>query len=284
MKYLIILFFLLGINLGPSMIEAEEDSLESKSDTLQEIHSDTLVYPYLFKIAPRLLKRSAPNSAFGVGEKLFYTVRYGPVAAGTASMEVIEIARHKGSKYFKIVSKAKSNKFFSVFYKVDDQAESWMDAYALYSLHFEKHLREGGYTADRYVDFDQENNLAFTGNDTIPVPECVQDVLSSLYFVRTLNLKIGNSVFIDNHADRKNYPLEMKVLRREEVEVPAGKFNCLVVKPILKATGLFKQTGELTVWLTDDQYKIPVLMKSKVAVGSISTELKSYTLGAIGKY
>ena len=266
------------------MIETEDDSLESKIDTLQEIHSDTPVYPYLLKIAPRLMKRAVPNSAFGVGEKLFYTVRYGPVAAGTASMEVAEIARYKGTKCFRIVSKAKSNKFFSVFYKVDDKAESWMDVYGLYSLHFEKHLREGSYTADRYVDFDQENNLAFTGNDTIPVPEYVQDVLSSLYFVRTLNLKMGNSVFIDNHADRKNYPLEMKVLRREEVEVPAGRFNCLVVKPILKATGLFKQTGELTVWLTDDQYKIPILMKSKVAVGSISTELKSYTLGTIGKY
>lgn len=284
MKHLTRTFFILGISIGSQMFEARNPSTQSQVDIVGKLNSDTLVYPHPVKIAPRLLKRAAPNFSFGVGEKLFYTVRYGPVAAGTASMEVVEIVRYKGNKCFRIVSKAKSNKFFSVFYKVDDKAESWMDVYGLYSWHFEKHLREGGYTADRYIDFDQENHLAVNGNDTIPVPEFVQDVLSSLYFVRTLNLKVDNSVFIDNHADRKNYPLEVKVLRKEEVEVPAGRFNCLVVEPILKATSLFKQTGKLTVWLTDDQYKIPVLMKSKVAVGSISTELKSYTLGTIGKY
>jgi hypothetical protein len=78
--------------------------------------------------------------------------------------------------------------------------------------------------------------------------------------------------------------LEVKVLRREKVKVPAGEFDCLVVEPVLQASGIFKHEGRLTVWLTDDQFKIPVLMKSKVAVGSIASKLKNYTLGKIGRY
>ena len=159
-----------------------------------------------------------------------------------------------------------------------------MDVYGLFPLHFEKHLREGKYRADRYVDFDQERHLAFADGDTMPVQEYVQDALSSLYYIRTLNLQVGNSVFVENHSDKKNYSLEVKVLRREKVRVPAGEFDCLVVEPMLRASGIFKHKGKLTVWLTDDRFKIPVLMKSKVAVGSIASKLKRYTLGKIGKY
>lgn len=233
---------------------------------------------------PSTLKRVVPNSSFGVGERLEFSISYGPIVAGKAVMEVQEITRYNKHKCFRLVSTAKSNKFFSFFFKVDDKVESLMDVYGLFPLHFEKHLREGKYRADRYVDFDQERGLAFADGDTIPVQKYVQDALSSLYYIRTLNLHVGNSVFLENHSDKKNYSLQVKVLRRERVRVPAGEFDCLVIEPLLQASGIFKHKGKLTVWLTDDQFKIPVLMKSKVTVGSIASKLKNYTLGEVGRY
>jgi len=238
----------------------------------------------LRQFEPYSLKRVAPNRSFGVGERLEFSITYGPIVAGEAVMVIEEITKYNDHKCFRLVSTAKSNKLFSVFFKVDDRVESLMDVYGLFSLHFEKHLREGKYRADRYVDFDQKQHLAFADGDTIPIQEYVQDALSSLYYVRTLNLRVGNSVFVENHSDKKNYSLEVKVLRREKVRVPAGEFDCLVIEPMLRASGIFKHTGKLTVWLTDDRFKIPVLMKSKVAVGSIASKLKEYTLGKIGKY
>jgi hypothetical protein len=104
-------------------------------------------------------------------------------------------------------------------------------------------------------------------------------VLSAFYYVRTQPLEIGKSLFIDNHADKKNYPLEVKVIRKERIEVEAGTFDCLVVEPILQASAIFEQKGSLTVWLTDDHIRMPVLMKSKVVIGSIATELTEYCLG-----
>lgn len=233
---------------------------------------------------PFSLKRVVPNRSFGVGERLEFSITYGPLVAGNAVMQIEEITKYNNHKCFRLISTAKSSKFFSLFFKVDDRVESLMDVYGLFSLHFEKHLREGKYRADRYVDFDQKRHLAFADGDTIPIQEYVQDALSSLYYVRTLNLQVGNSVFVENHSDKKNYSLEVKVLRREKIRVPAGEFDCLVIEPMLRASGIFKHTGELTVWLTNDRFKIPVLMKSKVAVGSIASKLKKYTLGKIGKY
>ncbi len=234
----------------------------------------------------RGFKRVVSNCAFGVGERFEFSVGYGVIKAGTAVMEIPEIVKLDGRKCYHIVSSARSNKFFSVFFKVDDRVESFMDVHGLYSLRYDKHLREGKFTADVSMVFDQHNNLAIynAGEDTFEVAEYVQDVLSAFYFVRTQKLTVGKSIFVDNHTDRKNYPMEVKVLRKEKVKVEAGEFDCLVVEPILQTPGIFEQKGSLTVWLTDDEVKMPVLMKSKVIVGSISTELTGYTRGEVGKF
>jgi len=234
----------------------------------------------------REFKRVVSNRAFGVGERLEFSVGYGVIKAGTAVMEIPDIAKLDGRKCYHIVSTARSNKFFSVFFKVDDRVESFMDIYGLYSLRYDKHLREGKFRTDVSMVFDQANNLAIydAGKDTFEVAEYVQDVLSAFYFVRTQELTVGRSIFVDNHTDRKNYPLEVKVLRKERIKVEAGEIDCLVVKPILQTPGIFEQKGSLTVWLTDDEVKMPVLMKSKVVIGSISTELINYRLGEVGKF
>jgi len=260
-----------------------DTSAEGKIEIPPEPPKMEIKFPQLKK---KELKRVVTNQAFGVGERLEFSVGYGIIKAGTGVMEVPEIVRFNGKRCYHIVSTAKSNKFFSVFFKVDDKVESYMDVHQLYSHGFDKHLREGKFKADVSMVFDQENHLAMYNNsqDTFSVPPNVQDVLSAFYFLRTQDLKVGQSIFVDNHTDRKNYPLEVKVLRKERVKVPAGTFDCVVVEPILKASGIFKHKGSLTVWLTDDEIKMPVLMKSKVVIGSISTELISYKLGEVGKY
>jgi len=292
-KYFLFWFFLLSFVLTGSFksLKAQEVPAETLSvkDTLQS--SDTLSVP---QVTDTLGKTTAPvdtlkterevlNLSFGKGERLKFKVRWGPIKAGNASMEIPEIIEYNGRKCFRIVSTAESSKFFSAFFKVRDRVESITDVEGLYSHHFEKHIKEGKFQADKSVDFDQKNHLALTDKDTIPVPPFVQDVLSALYYVRTQPLEIGKSIFVDNHTDKKNYPLEVKVLKKERVEVDAGTFDCVVVQPILQAAGVFEQKGSLTVWLTDDQKKIPVLMKSKVVIGSITTELTDYHPGRVGE-
>jgi len=225
--------------------------------------------------------RYVENLAFGPGEKLYFDIGYGFINAGQATLEVVDLIEYSERPCYQIVSTAKSNKFFSSFYKVEDVVESIVDATGIFSWHFEKHVREGGYRADRLYRFDQPKNLVYYGKDTIEVAPYVQDALSVLYYVRTQKLKIGQSYFIENFTDGKKYPLEVKVHRRETIKVKAGKFDCIVVEPLFLTSGVFKHEGKLTVWLTDDRLKMPVLMKSKVLVGSISAELTDYELGEI---
>jgi hypothetical protein len=221
---------------------------------------------------------------FGEGEKFVYSVQYGIINAGEASLEIRNIADIDSVPCYHIVSDARSNRIFSRFFKVRDRFESYMDTVSLVSLYYEKHLREGKYKKDEQVKFDQKAHQAIYKDRTIPIPPRTQDVLSALYYVRTLPLEIGQSFAVANHTNGKNYPLLIKVLKKEKVTVEAGTFNCIVVEPLLRSAGLFKHQGRLTVWLTDDKYRIPVLMQSKVVVGAISAVLKSYNLAKKESY
>jgi hypothetical protein len=215
---------------------------------------------------------------FGVGEKLIFSIQYGIVTAGEAILEIRNVATIDGTPAYNIISDARSNKAFSLFFKVRDRFESYMDTTNLFSLRYEKHLREGKFKKDEWVEFDQKRHVAIYKDREVPIHPRTQDVLSSLYYVRTLPLEVGKPIAVSNHTNGKNYPLVVKVLGRERVTVEAGTFDCIIVEPLLQSSGVFKHKGKLTVWLTDDTHRIPVLMKSKVVVGAITAVLKSYTL------
>jgi hypothetical protein len=226
--------------------------------------------------------RKLENKSFGVGERLEFSVKYGMLPAGTAVMKISEIIDYEGHPCFRIVSTAESNDVVSVFYKVRDSVETVVDYDGVFPRKFHKRLREGGYKADRTTLFDQRKHLAIADSDTIPTYAFVQDALSSLYYIRTKEFSPGDEILIDNHTDKKNYPLKVIVERKETVDVPAGKFDCLVIEPVMRAEGIFKAKGRIWIWLTDDQYKLPVMMKTEVFfLGSITAQLKKYEPGVI---
>jgi hypothetical protein len=172
----------------------------------------------------------------------------------------------------------------STFFKVDDRVETIMDVRELYPLYFEKKLHEGKFRSTRKIRFDPEEGMAFTAKDTFPIPQYVLDDLSLLYHVRSIDLEVGKDVELDIYSGKKLYRLTVKIVKKERIKVEAGVFNTIVVEPLLQAAGLFKNEGKVTVWLTDDRLHLPVLMKSKVVVGSIVAELEDYRLGQLRKY
>ena len=227
------------------------------------------------------MDRYIENYAFGLGEKLEFDIGYGFINAGYATLEVAELIEYKDRPCYLVTSTANSNRFFSSFYRVEDRVESIIDAVGIFSWYFEKNLREGSYRGNKAYSFDQAGHRVFYESDTIDVAHFVQDALSCLYYARTQNLEVGKSIFIDNFTDGKHYPLEVKVVGKETVSVEAGKFDCIVVEPLLLSAGIFQHEGRLKVWLTDDRLKLPVLMKSRVLVGSITAELTDYQLGEL---
>jgi hypothetical protein len=217
----------------------------------------------------------APERPIRAGEYLKFSVRYGFISAGDAYLEIPEVRTYKGRPVYSLVARAESNKFFSAFYKVRNRIESLWDTSGYYSLKFSENRREGNYREENEIQFDYDRGEAIYARDgqAIAIPPNCQDALSSFYFTRTQALPLGGSVIFDYHASHRSQPIEVRVLGRQRVDTPAGTFDTVVIEPILKAGGIFKNQGRLVIWLTDDERRIPVMMKSKVTIGSISVVL-----------
>jgi hypothetical protein len=259
-------------NFSGCLPQAEPVSVHVDTFAQDTTAIDTLNGEYVATSAFRKLE----NKAFQVGEHLVFDIAYKFVVAGTATMSIPDTQWVHGRPCYHVVTTATSSKFFDTFFKVRDRVETFIDMEGLFPWKFEKHIREGKYRADRYVEYDQFNHIAIHNQkDTLVVPPYVQGILSSFYYVRTVPLEVRKSFDIDNYGDGKLYPLRVLVHRKMRVEVPAGVFDCIVVEPVLRSEGIFNQKGRLAIWLTDDERRIPVLMKSKVLVGSIDVRLKA---------
>ena len=213
---------------------------------------------------------------FGEGERLVFAIQYGLIYAGDATLEIRNIAIIDSIPSYHIISTARTNRAFDIVFKVRDRVESFMDYENLFSLRFEKHLREGKFKRDEEVRFDQRQHVAHYLDKTFPIPPNTQDILSALYYVRTLSVEVGQAIAMANHTGGKNYPIYVKILGKERVTVPAGTFDCIVVEPVLQTSSVFEHKGRLTIWLTDDSLKMPVLMRSKVVIGAFEALLKEY--------
>ncbi len=216
---------------------------------------------------------------FGPGERLVYEVRYLGVRTGTAVLEVLDAIALNGQEVYPLVSTAQSGDFASVFYPVNDRVESTLNTKGLYSESIKVSQHEGKQRREKQVAFNQVEHKAIQVEDgereVFDIPPNVNDSLSSLYIFRTATLTVGSSVFIDVHESGKNWKLEVAVLGKETVTTPIGTFDTIKVQATPRYEALFLSKGSITIWVTDDDKKIPVLMKSKIKIGSITATLVS---------
>ena len=218
-------------------------------------------------------------SSFQAPEEFIYDLTWAGIKAGTASMEL----RNDDGRT-RIISTAQSAKWISVFYTVDDRVVSVVSEDSNRSspglpLSYRLRLREGKHRKDKEVIFDRERNKAkyidhlSKEYKEVDVPPMVFDPISSFFYLRSLRLVVGEPVYITIFDSKKVYDVEVQVLRREQVTVPRGTFDTIVVKPLMKSEGIFYRKGEIFIWLTDDARHIPVKMQSKVKIGSITASL-----------
>lgn len=223
--------------------------------------------------------RKIDNIAFKTGEKLTFDVNYGFVTAGEAVMEIAEIKTISGREAYKINFSVNSVSTFDPIYKVRDRYVTYLDVEGLFPWRFEQHIREGGYTRDFSAYFDQRRGFAKTSEGTYDIPPYVNDIISAFYLARTFDfsgLNLGDKFHLENFYKDKVYPLDVVYLGKETIKVAAGTFECIIVEPLVQEGGLFKSEGNIIIWLSDDQLRIPVKVKSKIVIGSIDAELTAF--------
>ncbi|MCE1188943.1 MAG: DUF3108 domain-containing protein [Ignavibacteria bacterium] len=239
----------------------------------------------MYPLGPGDEFRKLENKAFRPGEKLTFDVKYGFVTAGIAYMTVPRARKISARDAYQVTFEVNSVSSFDWIFKVRDKYETYIDADGLFPWRFEQHVREGSYSRDFSAFFDHRKMKAKTSEGDYTIPKYVNDVVSAFYLVRTMDFsksKPGDRVKLYNFFKDKVYDLDVKYVGKERIKVSAGTFDCIIVEPMVLEGGLFKSDGNILIWLSNDDAKIPVKVKTKIVIGSIDAELTAFE-GVFGK-
>lgn len=244
-------------------------------------------FPFAFLITLFALSAMASSAySLDIPERLVYDLTWTGVKAGEAVLETKDEGSH-----VQFISKANSAKWVSVFYHVEDivvstlskEPNGYYKDFPLTPYKYRIKLKEGRHRRDKEVIFDLSSkkmkyiNHLDNEKKEFDIGDSVFDPLSSFYYIRRVPLEVGKSIYIDIFDSKRIYKTEVQVLKKETIETPLGTFNTILIKPIMKSEGIFSRKGDILIWLTDDDKRLPVLLKTKVAVGSVKATLVNYT-------
>ena len=225
------------------------------------------------------------ESAYGIGEWFKFRIHYGLVTAGFATLEVKEGVQNN-KKVFHTVGNGYTAGMTKLFFKVNDDYQSYIDKVTSKPYQFIRKIDEGGYTKNQEGFFNQDKNTVLVKDyknnteNTFSVSENVQDIVSSFYYLRNHpnidKLKIGESIIIDMFFDGEVVKFKLKYIGRELLSTKFGKVNTMVFRPLVQSGRVFKEEESLTVWISDDDNKLPLRIKASLAVGSLKADLEFY--------
>ncbi|MCB0356839.1 MAG: DUF3108 domain-containing protein [Bdellovibrionales bacterium] len=225
---------------------------------------------------------------FQPGEVVEMAVTYFNMAAGYLKFKVNPFVTVNKRKSYDFQVEVKSSKVFSYFYAVDDKAQTFVDYEDLIPSSYTIDVKETKQLKDIRSFFDFNNKKAVYWEKKVKkgeeeqnkkkewqIAEYSQNVVSAIYYLRTFQLKPGKSLAFRVADAGKNLVFTGEVLRKEKLQTELGEFNTVVVKPKLEMDGVFKQMGDIFIWLTDDERKFPVRIDAKIKIGTLVLKLKT---------
>lgn len=227
-------------------------------------------------LAATFAASSPVTQTFVDGETLDYTLTWLRITGGTARMTIAPLDDDR----FRITSVGKSSTGFSRIYRVHDQIECIVARSDFSTLRYTKRIDEQ----------DEEQKLEVTTIEDgiasrvkrrvrkVPVPRPVYDPISVIYVLRTVDLSPGKSYEMVLIADGRVYNVHARVTRRETLQTPAGRFNTVLVEPLMESGGVEREE-KLYIWYSDDARRIPVRIRTDVKFGSVTATLRASSAG-----
>lgn len=220
------------------------------------------------------------NHAFQAGEILKYRVNYSVagihLTTGGEASFTTTLEKFQGKDVYHLVGEGKTNAFYDKFFKVRDKYESYIDTATLQPYKFLRDVNEGGYKTYENVSFIKAAHTAVTNTGVYTVPDCIQDVLSAIFYARNIDFsshKVDDKIPFDMFLDRQVYHLYVRYLGKETLRTSYGKFRTIKFRPLLVKGTMFEGGEKMTVWVTDDPNHIAVRIESPITVGKVSVDM-----------
>lgn len=243
----------------------------------------------LFALAPAPTgeaPRTVRNASFGRGEQLKYKIHYGIINAADGEIETSgDLHRVNDRPCYKVNVTGRTTGSFDFFLRIRDTWRSYIDTAAIVPQKFVQDIAESKYRRKETMDFDHNTNTVTVENQkekkkqSFQTPENVQDLVSGIFFIRTLdysNRRPGEQIKVKGFYDNEVFDMSVTYRGRESIETKAGTFRCIKLIPKMPENKLFKGEDAVAVYLSDDENKIPVLVQAELFVGSVKLDLYEY--------
>ena len=221
----------------------------------------------------------APSYPWAVGETLTYSAKLGMLSLGSGTLQVAGIDTVRGAEAFRFRFRLTGK---TVFYSLDDVLESYTGTADLVSRRFVQDFVENDKTTHRLFEIYPDSGFYREhGKDTVmrAAPSEPLDDAAFFYFVRVTPLEVGTTYRYDRYFRKDKNPVTIKVEKREKMELPDGReVQCLVLHPVIDTKGMFSKRSDTRLWLTDDERRLPVQIRSKFPFGTITLRLKDMVL------
>lgn len=237
-------------------------------------------------------KRRPEKDPIWVGEEHVFEISYFGMAAGDFTLGVMPYKEIGKRKVYHIRGTAVSSKVFSLFYRLNDMVETFIDFDGFFAHRFHVVLDETKQARDSLELYDSEKAQTFYWNrwnhkehgyteskEWQGISPFSQDSLSALYYLRSIPLTVGSVVTFPVVSEGKSWEAVVTVVRRETMDTPLGKKECLVLKPETKYQGILQKRGDSFLWLTDDDRRFVVRLEAKVRIGTVVAKVKRIVLG-----
>ncbi|MEE9167979.1 MAG: DUF3108 domain-containing protein [Candidatus Neomarinimicrobiota bacterium] len=234
-------------------------------------------YPFFLALTALFIPLTLPGQGtlpFQVGETLHYDSNLNFVRAGTAKLQVLALESVDDVPAYHILFTMSTNSILDHIFKIRDRVETWIDAEDLYTLRFNKQVREGRHRYRFSANMNYEDSVVTTGDESFKFDHELRDPYSLLYYLRTLPLKVGDEFSFVTFDNNQFMDIHLTVHRKERIDVRAGEFDCFVVEPFREGRPLLKNKADMTIWLSDDHLRLPVKVVSKAVFGSIILKLR----------
>ena len=223
-----------------------------------------------------------PGYQFPFNQTLHYEGEWHFFTAGVATLRM----EQNGSQNHR-AGTADTAGVTALLYRIADRYNSYFDAKSLCSSKLIKHTEEGSHLRDTIITFDynrgkavlEERNLKDNQQKRIEndIPNCATDVLSGIFYVGSLPLQVGATYTFPLNDGSKTVTVQAHVEGKEQVKTPAGTFQTLRVGPEGDSGTLLKNKGKIWVWYTDDDRHLPIQLRAKLFLGTVTIYLTSIT-------
>jgi hypothetical protein len=215
---------------------------------------------------------------WAVGETLTYTAKLGMLSLGSGTLEVAGLDTVRGAETFRFRFRLTGK---TIVYTLDDVLESFVGTHDLVSRRFTQDFVENGKPTKRHYEIVADSGYYREEGKpgTQPAPADALDDAAFFYFVRVTPLEVGKTYRFNRYFRREKNPVTIEVLKREKMELPDGReVDCLVLHPVIDTKGMFSKRSDTRIWLTDDERRLPVQIRSKFNFGTITLRMKDMKL------